>query len=91
MELVVSSVTIFISPSIEKELKNGERKQLQYVMLSWEREGRDIHHDMKILVDKFKSMPKGNYSDFDFSKQIKEYDNQLTGKDRVIVSPLFME
>ena len=82
---------IFISPSIEQQLKTGERKELQYVMLSWEREGRDIHEDMKTLVDKFKSMPPGSTTTFDVNQKVEEYNKKLTGKGRVIVSPLFME
>lgn len=79
---------IFISPSIIEELKTGQRKELKYVMLSWERPGRDINEDMKILVDKFKTMPSGQVS-FDVDEKLEEYNKQLTGKPRIIVSPLF--
>jgi len=81
---------IFISPSIEQQLKTGERKELQYVMLSWEREGRDIHEDMKTIVNQFKSMPSGQIN-FDVNEKVEEYNKKLTGKPRIIVSPLFME
>jgi len=79
---------IFISPSIIEELKTGQRKDLQYVMLSWERPGRDIHEDMKTLVDMFKSMPSGE-PQFDVQEKLDEYNKELTGKPRIIVSPLF--
>jgi len=79
---------VFISPSIVEELKTGERKDLQYVMLSWERPGRDIHEDMKTLVDMFKSMPSGE-PQFDVQEKLDEYNKELTGKPRIIVSPLF--
>jgi hypothetical protein len=81
---------IFISPSIIEELKTGQRKDLQYVMLSWERPGRDIHEDMKKLVDMFESMPSGP-PQFDVQERLDEYNKQLTGKPRIIVSPLIPE
>jgi|SRR5210317_98575 hypothetical protein len=80
---------IYISPSIIEQLRSGERTELQYVMLSWERPGRDIHEDMKTIVDTFKSMPSGEVQ-FDVQEKIDEYNKQLTGKPRIIVSPHFL-
>lgn len=80
---------LFVSPSIFEQLKEGTYPNLKFVMLSVSRKDDDIENIATMIVNKFKSLPPGKTFAFDVEEKVKEFQEKLTGKQRVIVSPLF--
>lgn len=78
---------LYVSPSILEGLEDGTIEDLQYVQLSWESVGRNIHEDAATLVEEFKKMPKGSEISFDLQEKLKEFDEERTGQQRIIHSP----